>query len=201
MRRPTGGRAILHTDELTYSVSGPEENPILSGDILTSYKRISKAILAAVEQIGLVVKALPQEEAPVGTQPEPICFEVPSNYEITIDGKKLVGSAQSRRRGGVLQHGTLPLLGDLARITEALSFPDEASRNDAAQRVLRRAATIESGLGKPIPWQQAADAFQDTFSRTLNLELVPGELNADEIARAETLVQEKYGNLEWTQRI
>jgi lipoate-protein ligase A len=201
VRRPTGGRAILHTDELTYSVSGSEENPILAGDILTSYKRISKAILAAVEQIGLVVQALPTEKAPSGTEPEPICFEVPSNYEITVDGKKLVGSAQSRRRGGVLQHGTLPLYGDLARITQALSFPDEASRQAAAQRVLGRAATVESGLGKSISWQQAADAFQEAFSRTLNLALVPGELSAAELGRAEILVQEKYSSPEWTRRI
>ena len=125
VRRPTGGRAILHTDELTYSVCGPETDPVLAGDILSSYQRLSSAILSALQQIGLGVQALPKEKDDANTQPEPICFEVPSNYEITINGKKLVGSAQSRRKGGVLQHGTLPLTGDLARITQALNFPDE----------------------------------------------------------------------------
>ncbi|MEJ2486788.1 MAG: lipoate--protein ligase family protein, partial [Anaerolineales bacterium] len=115
VRRPTGGRAILHTDELTYSVCGPEDEPVLAGDILSSYKRLSSAILAAIEQIGISVQALPQEKNANSKSPEPVCFEVPSNYEITADGKKLVGSAQARRQGGVLQHGTLPLYGDLTR--------------------------------------------------------------------------------------
>ncbi len=201
VRRPTGGRAILHTDELTYSVCGPEDNPILTGDILSSYQRISKAILAAIERIGLGVEALPKEKSPSGSPQEPICFEVPSNYEITVNGKKLVGSAQARRKGGVLQHGTLPLFGDLARITEVLAFPDETSRQAAAERLLGRAATIASGLGKHITWKQAAAAFEEAFASTLNLELQPGELSPAELERARLLVQEKYGNPAWTQRI
>ena len=62
VRRPTGGRAILHTDELTYSVTGPQDEPILAGEIMSSYRRLSSAILAAVEQIGVGVQALPQEK-------------------------------------------------------------------------------------------------------------------------------------------
>ena len=89
VRRPTGGRAILHTDELTYSVCGPEHEPVLSGDILSSYQRLSAAILAALEHIGVGVQALPQEKNPVSKTPEPVCFEIPSNYEITADGDRI----------------------------------------------------------------------------------------------------------------
>ena len=201
VRRPTGGRAILHTDELTYSVCGSETEPALSGDIISSYQRLSSAILTALETIGLGVQALPQEKPAAGTEPEPVCFEIPSNYEITVNGKKLVGSAQSRRRGGVLQHGTLPLTGDLTRIVQALVFPDENARKTAGERLLSRAATVETALGADVSWDQAADAFSTAFAQTLNLELIPGELSPEEHNRAEQLVKERYGNPEWNHRI
>lgn len=198
VRRPTGGRAILHTDELTYSISGPEEDPVLEGDILSSYRRLSSAILAALEKIGLGVQAKPREHGKPNKQPVPVCFEVPSNYEITADGKKLVGSAQARRKGGVLQHGTLPLHGDLTRIVQALAFPDEETRQNAAERLLARATTVEDGIGEVISWEDAAEAFTNAFASTLNLRFIPAELTPAELARAEELLDEKYANPEWT---
>lgn len=200
VRRPTGGRAILHTDELTYSVCGPEDDPLLAGEILSSYQRISTAILAALQALGLGVQALPQEKSGSGT-PEPVCFEVPSNYEITYLGKKLVGSAQARRKGGVLQHGTLPLTGDLTWIVQALVFPDENTRQQAADRLLSRATTVAESLGQAVPWLQAALAFAESFARVHNLDLQAGELTPAELARAEHLVAEKYGNPAWTHRV
>lgn len=201
VRRATGGRAILHTDELTYSVCGQSSNPILAGDILTSYRRLSEAILLALEMIGLQVKALPKEDGPQGLQTDPVCFEVPSNYEITADGKKLVGSAQARRKNGVLQHGTLPLYGDLTRITRALVFETETQRTLAAQRLLERATTAESVTGVPVSWEQAAESFKRAFSKQLGIQFEPGELSTGELALAEELVESKYANPEWTLRL
>ena len=69
-----------------------------------------------------------------------MCFEVPSNYEITVQGKKLIGSAQARRKEGILQHGSLPLVGDLGRITQVLQFGSQdkaGSRGEAAERLKR----------------------------------------------------------------
>jgi len=201
VRRPTGGRAILHTDELTYSVCGPEHEPVLSGDILSSYKRLSAAILAALEHIGVGVQALPQEKNPVSKTPEPVCFEIPSNYEITANGKKLVGSAQARRQGGVLQHGTLPLYGDLARIVQVLRFPNPVSRAQAAERLLDRATTIQTALGRLVDWQLAADSFIRAFSETLKLELLPGSLTESEQLLAHQLLEEKYANPSWIKKL
>lgn len=199
VRRPTGGRAILHTDELTYSVAGPNTEPRLAGEILTSYRRLSEAILAALESLSLSVRVLPVEEGPEVPPTQPVCFEVPSKFEITVDGKKLVGSAQSRRKGGVLQHGTLPLTGDLARITEALAFPNEDARAQAAARLLDRAATVESALGRPVSWAQATQAFREGFQSVLNLAFEPGELTPWERERAEQLMAEKYARPAWTE--
>src|SRR5512135_748694 len=136
VRRPTGGRAILHTDELTYSVIGPADNPQLPGSILESYNRLACALLRAVRLLGVDAQSSPLSVELGGASHgsiNPVCFEVPSAYEITVAGKKLIGSAQARRKEGVLQHGSLPLTGDLRRITEALAFPDGASRTEAAQ--------------------------------------------------------------------
>lgn len=195
VRRPTGGRAILHADELTYSVTGPVSEPRLAGDIVTSYQRLSAAILKALETLGLAVNALPQPAASNGAAAEPVCFEVPSHYEITFGGKKLVGSAQARRKEGVLQHGTLPLAGDLTRITEVLTFETEEARQAAAARLLERATTVESALGQIVSWAMAAEAFQRAFGETLNLTLAAGELTAAEQARAEELAATRYAKL------
>jgi lipoate-protein ligase A len=200
VRRPTGGRAILHTDELTYSVCAPADEPRLAGSLLDSYNRLAGALLAAVKAIGLPVEMKEGTTEGSGSA-NPVCFEVPSTYEITVNGKKLIGSAQARRKEGVLQHGTLPLTGDLRRITQALVFPDEDSRQTAADRLLARATTVESVIGRVIPWESAAQAFVWAFEVALEMNLEPEELSPSEMARAEELVRQKYGHPEWTKRI
>lgn len=201
VRRPTGGRAILHTDELTYSVTAPMDEPIVAGSLLESYNRIAAALIHAARSVGLSVEV---KEAVPGVQSHaagPVCFEVPSAYEITVGGKKLIGSAQARRREGVLQHGSLPLTGDLGRITQALSFPDEAARQRAAERLLARAATVETALGRTVTWDTAAQAFVRAFETVLGLRLEAGELSPAERQRADELVREKYAHVSWTQRV
>lgn len=201
VRRSTGGGAILHTDELTYSVIGPADEPRLKGDILHSYQRLSRAILLALKNLGLPAESLPLSKPTHDTPPDPVCFEIPSHYEITLQGKKLVGSAQARKKGAVLQHGTLPLHGNLTRITQVLVYPNEEVRKDAAARLLSRATTVESAIGKIIDWDMAAAAFERAFSEALNLELTPAVLTQQERDRVEELIGEKFGNEEWTRRV
>jgi lipoate-protein ligase A len=200
VRRPTGGRAVLHTDELTYSVAGPLNEPRLAGTVLASYNRLAAALTEALRLLGLHVEVQEQSRRREGGGSNPVCFEMPSTYEITVGGRKLVGSAQARRREGVLQHGSLPLTGDLSRIVQALVFRDEASRSRAAARLLARAATVESALGRPVTWEEAAQAFAAAFGRVLGLDLRPDELSPAERSRAVGLVGEKYARPEWTGR-
>ncbi len=202
VRRPTGGRAILHTDELTYSVSAPPAEPRVAGSVLESYQRLAQALLQALHRLAVPAETEEKYTLPEDTNPKgPVCFEVPSNWEITVDGKKLIGSAQVRRQIGVLQHGSLPLHGDLARITQALAFPDESTRADAATRLIARATTVESALSRRVTWRQAADAMARAFQQTLNLELVRGDLTDGEKARARALMEEKYTHPAWTDRL
>jgi lipoate-protein ligase A len=202
VRRPTGGRAILHTDELTYSVTGPATDPRLAGSVLESYRTLSKAILAALQDLQIPAEANEKPVVAPGADPMgPVCFEVPSNYEITVGGRKLVGSAQARRKLGVLQHGSLPLYGDLSRITQVLIFQDETQRARAAERIWQRATTIEQALGQTVDWSQAARAFQAGFASILNLDLQPSELTLAEKDRATQLIDQKYAHPSWNERI
>lgn len=200
VRRATGGRAILHTDELTYSVTGSVDEPVLAGGVLESYNRIAQALSLAVKNLGLPVE-MKEGKANDKTLPNPVCFEVPSTYEITVGAKKLIGSAQARKKDGVLQHGSLPLTGDLTRICQALVFENESARENAAQRLLGRATTVESALGRAVPWDEAAAAFVHAFETQLGLCFERGELTESESRRAEELVKEKYDHPSWTERV
>jgi lipoate-protein ligase A len=202
VRRITGGRAILHTDELTYSVTGSTDEPVLAGGVLESYNRLSKALLHAVRALSLPVEVKEYENAGhASSVTNPVCFEVPSTYEITVNGKKLIGSAQARKKEGVLQHGSLPLTGDLTRICDALVFENESARQTAKERLLARATTVEAVIGAGSDWERAAQAFVGGFEAELGIQFKHGEMSQSEIQRAEELVNEKYAHASWTERI
>lgn len=187
VRRPTGGRALLHADELTYAVVAPADHPILSGGVLEGYRTLSRGLLAMLESLGLA----PDPPAAVGQSAEdranPVCFEVASAYELTVGGRKLIGSAQFRRRGAVLQHGSLPLGGDITRVVRALHFAGAGERSQAAERLRRHATTLEAEVGRRVSWEEAAEAMTQGFAQGLGLRFSTGELAAGEIKRAKAL--------------
>ena len=224
VRRPTGGRGILHVDELTYSVIAPQVEPRVAGGIVESYRHLSAGLMRGLERLGVKNLAADQRTAPLlaggaeggqslplagraegSTTPPlvggagggkgPVCFEIPSDYEITAGGRKLVGSAQMRTQSTVLQHGALPLYGDITRICPLLT-----SRPDPA-RVRARATTAEEALGRPVTWDEAADALAAGFAEPLNLHLKPGVLTDEERAWAEELRAEKYATEKWTEHV
>ena len=202
VRRATGGRAILHTDELTYSVIAPTDEPRVEGSILESYNRLAQALLLAVKSLEIPVEIKETvSHASSVTYTNPVCFEVPSSYEITVNGKKLIGSAQARKKEGVLQHGSLPLTGDLTRICQALTFENESARENVSKRLLERAITAEFALGRAVSWEDAAQAFIHAFEAQLGLSLKRGELSESESRRADELVREKYDHVSWTERV
>jgi lipoate-protein ligase A len=204
VRRITGGRAILHTDELTYSVIGPYDEPRLAGGVLESYLCISKALLTCVRKLGIDARTVEQkiQSGESLKNKEPVCFEVPSNYEITSHGKKLIGSAQARKKKGILQHGTLPLYGDLTRILEVLNDPGiEENLSEPKQRILERATTVENVIGRRISWDEAVQSMIQAFEETLNITFIESEPTLDELKRTEELIKVKYSHPDWTGRI
>jgi len=199
VRRPTGGRAILHTDELTYSVIGPKTDPRLEGGLMDSYRRLSEALYKSLLILDLPVE-IHQGKNPQAHH-QPVCFENPSDFEITVGGKKIIGSAQARKKDALLQHGSLPLSGDLTRITEVLKYPSLEERKKAARALMGKATTAALILGKDIQWMEAARAFIQGFSRTLYLELTEDRLTVYENDLVEEFLQDQYDNESWTRQI
>jgi lipoyl(octanoyl) transferase len=199
VRRPTGGRAILHADELTYSVALLQGDSRVTSDVVESYRRLSVGLLAGLRHLGVAAVQAVGQRKPVADLAA-ICFETPSDYEITAGGRKLIGSAQWRARGGVLQHGTLPLHGDLTRIVAYLALPD-AEREIQRQGLRSRAITLEEALGQALPFSQVAQALAGGFAQALNLTLVPSGLTAYERALAAELSPSRYAASDWTARV
>lgn len=195
VRRSTGGKAILHGNEITYSIALPRDHELAQGDVVESYRRISEALLAGLRDLGLTPQSEKQAKGNRGLGP--VCFEVPSHYEITADGKKLIGSAQVRRKIGILQHGTLPLHGDIALICDALVYPDEAAREAAKTIVRERATTLEEVAGYPISWDEAAAAIVRSFAETFEIEFTDSTLSDDEHHAVQVLVKEQYAHPDW----
>ncbi len=200
VRRMTGGRAILHVDELTYSVALPHDHPLVMGTILDSYRRLSSALLCALEILGLQANADKRIEAP-GASTGPVCFEVPSNYEITATGKKLIGSAQVRKHNAALQHGSLPLFGDLGRICDVLAFRNEDARQDSRKRVGQRATTLQDALQRLVTWEEAASAVRKAFMETFSLKLQESKLTPAEVQRSRELRRARYACNDWTDKL
>jgi len=199
VRRPTGGRAILHTDELTYSLVAPPDHPLLSGMVLESYLRVSVGLVAGLARLGIRAEPAPGVSRP-GPDVSAACFEVPSAYEIVADGRKLLGSAQSRRAKVVLQHGSLPLRGDLTRLVECLALPSATEREALRRSLTEHAATVEQLTGRQVSYEEAVEAMIAGFTSALELSVTPGALSDAETAWAVELVFQKYGNREWTER-
>jgi len=199
VRRPTGGRSILHTDELTYSISLLQTDPRARGGIVESYRRLSEGLLAGLHRLGVDARQAVGHEQGDG-EPTAVCFETPSHYEITVAGRKLVGSAQSRVRGGVLQHGTVPLSGDLGRVVDYLAFSD-TERQVQRRRLHQRAVTMEEATGSILPFDKVAKALAQGFAEALNLTLVPGELSPHERALSAEIRERVYAAPDWTARL
>ncbi len=199
VRRMTGGTAVLNRDELTYMVAVPAGEVRFSGTVAESYRGVSEALLQALRQLGVRgAKASGRRKGGSRSRLTPrsvVCFEIPSDYEITVGTRKLVGSSQMRVRGGILQHGSLPLTGDIADISRFLK-----ARPDPA-RIRSRAVPLDAVVGHAMTWEEVADAVIAAFEHVLNITLVESPLLPPERERLDALIAEKYGNETWTRRL
>ncbi len=201
VRRPTGGRAVLHIDEVTYMVCAPEEESRVKGGVLESYRRLSAGLLAALRLMGLEPERAQSYYEDRG-EAGPACFDGPSDYEITLGQRKLIGSAQMRKKGIVLQHGALPLWGDITRVAEALAFDLPGQRLALKNRLRWRATALDEALGgRQLAWEEAAAYLRQGFASALNLSWQETPLTPAESARAAQLQAEKYAHPSWNKRL
>ena len=170
----------------------------VAGDILTSYRRLSTGLVAGLRSLGCDVTQSDPVTHSDSDDVSAACFQVSSNYEVTASGRKLVGSAQVRREGVVLQHGSLPLMGDVSRLAEVLNL--EKRDRDRLRITLReRAITLDEAVGRHVPFTEVADALAKGFSQALNLDLEQEALSTDEQEAAQRL-RSRYSGGEWTYR-
>lgn len=196
VRRPTGGRALLHHREVTYSVTAPDVAPL--GE---SYRAINRLLLEALARLG--VSARPAERVGRPLRPEgSACFAEPAAGELVVDGAKLVGSAQLREEGALLQHGSILIADDQPLIASLRSAPSDASvrpggRADReADRPTAPAATIEGVLGRRVAADEVEQAIATAFTGSIRVEPFDEALLRPDLARLVIA----FADPEWTWR-
>ena len=196
VRRPTGGRAILHDRELTYSVALPASLLGHDAGILPSYRRLSLALQAGLQRLGIDVSLAPESEAPTRAVHGPACFDRPSAHEILLRGRKVVGSAQVRRAGALLQHGSIVIEPRIETLVACLRL-DEDPMTVARRLGGRVAGLAEAGRFEPA---SIAGAIAEAFAREFDVQLGPGRLTEGESRATGLLVRSKYQSPDWTRR-
>ncbi len=187
VRRPTGGGTVLHECERTYAVIGALGDPPLSGGVIATYRTISEALARALGLLGLLV--VPVEPVPGAPKEAPsACFERLGAWELAAKGRKLVGSAQARRRGALLQHGSIPLRADPERLAAILGSPVDGSKF----------TDLESARGAAIDEASVDRACVSGFEETFGATMIPGSLTEGEALRAAELRCWKYDSIAWT---
>ena len=189
VRRPTGGSAIYHDGaerELTYSVVATNEDLGVSADVLEAYRWIARALARGLRSLGVPAEivAVPRAKG----QAPAFCFARTGRYEIEVDRKKLVGSAQRRRGRCFLQHGSVLLGADEPRLR--VLFP--TTRDPMASMT-----TLEAALGRRPTFEEVAGALGAAFEAEHGLTLRPGGLSEEEHALVKRLVADKYASDAW----
>jgi len=180
VRRFTGGGAVLHDEdgEVTYSVAAPAVGPLRS--IEESYRVLCTAVARALQRLGV-----PAEYSPPN--------------DVVAAGRKVSGNAQARRRGALLQHGTILYNADKELMERLLRAPREKLESHGARSIADRVVNISELLGRSVEPHEIARALTDAFSETLGLEAVPGWYTVEEMRRAWVL-KKRYRSREWLLR-
>jgi len=164
VRRITGGRAVLHYDELTYSVIARSDSDLFPNDILGTYKVIATGLLAGLRELGIIAEMVSRSGRHAGMvksgPQEPACFSSPSWYELLVKGRKIIGSAQRRVGGAFLQHGSILIGYDPALESEIIPG---GGMKDAV-------TCIRAELGREVGLDEVKRAFRDGFTRALGME-------------------------------
>lgn len=201
VRRPTGGRAVLHDNEITYCVVGATSSGPFAGGLMDCYKRIAECLGRGLRRVGVPQSGLTLAPAHrrLGAGRQPACFFVTAAFEIMYDGKKLVGSAQRRAGEVFLQHGSIPIRIDRRLINQVLNLGRNGQEPPEREPVAGPTC-LEEVLGRQVSFEEAKDAIIEGFAEALGACVNRSNLNANERALAERLSKSRYGCDEWNLR-
>jgi lipoate-protein ligase A len=183
-RRPTGGRCVFHAREIAYSLIGPVYDSVFGGSIMETYRAVSMVFCKALKDLGYHAELSPGKigSGRPGSSPSP-CFASTSRYEVTIDGRKVIGSAQRRVGNFFLQQGSILIGNGHERIVAYLKDRRQASLY--AEALDRHSITLESTGHAPVTLAEIKTSMENNFLQTLNGHLINAEPACDEIAEAE----------------
>lgn len=198
VRRLSGGRAVLHHRELTYSVTAPENNRVIGGTVTQTYLAVSRGIVAGLRKLGIPAElSAGQKTKGVITA---ACFDSPSRYEVAVFGKKIVGSAQTRKNAGILQHGSVVIENETDLLFSCLRFETEEARETGKNYFIHKAASLADILGYPPEFREVADALTRSFTTEFGVSLTPHQLSDAEMAEALELCRSKYDTDAWNKK-
>jgi lipoate-protein ligase A len=178
VRRITGGGAVFHEHELTYSIVISEEHPQIPKNIMDSYGRICGAIIKGLKEINIESKYMPIND-------------------IIAGNRKISGNAQTRKMQTVLQHGTILTDVDVDKMFSVLKVPNEKIKDKLISDVKQRVTSIKHIINKNIPFNDVAIAMRKGFEKEFNVELVEGELTEEEISLADEFERECFSSEKW----
>ena len=176
IRRLTGGGAVFHEFEITYSVC--VDSNTFPNNILETYKIISEGIIEGLKNLNLFAEFKPIND-------------------ILVNGKKISGNAQTRRFSGILQHGTILCDVNVEKMFSLLKVPDEKIKDKKIQEVKQRVTSIKNELGHEVNNEEVKNALAIGFSKSLKIEFEESKLTDDELQLAEKVKKEKYSTNEW----
>ena len=195
VRRPTGGKAVLHERELTYAVVAGSDTDFFPPDILKTYLVIGRCLAEGLAGVGIRAEMKEDGRRPPGGALQSACFSFPSRYELLVGDRKICGSAQMRSQGAFLQHGSLLTAFDPLRTCEIM-LPHRRLEKEADR--LRNAVTsVAEQAGPALDEEGLRRALREGFERTLGIRLRDGMLTPGEQALRDELVEKKYGREEW----
>lgn len=199
IRRLTGGRAVFHDQELTYSLVVNEAAAYIPQTVTKSYCFFSRAIIAGLATLGIDAQMQYPEllRKKSHTSRSAACFDAPSHYEITVAGRKLVGSAQVRRDGVLLQHGSILLSLQPERIAEVLQ-PSEVGCNETlAEKLADQAIGLDEIMGGLVDPVDLASAIRSGFEEQCGINFRADLRTESEQNRIDELVANKYSAKAW----
>lgn len=202
VRRPTGGRAVLHDDELTYSVIVKESHEQMPATVTEAYRVISQGLLEGFRSLELNADfSIPRtdlEKAELRNPRSAVCFDAPSWYEMVVNGKKIAGSAQTRQKGIILQHGSLIRTIDENKLFDMFKFPNERLRNRMQKGFKEKAVPLADLMEELVTVETMKNHFKAGFEKALQIYLQPYQLSSIQLKEVEELAASKYDTKEWT---
>ncbi len=200
IRRPTGGRGVLHQKELTYALVAPQDF-FPDGGVLPTYRIIAEGLVQGLRRLGVAgCLTTPRTRTSPGTRGQngaAACFLASSWYEITVEGRKLIGSAQRRLKGYILQHGSILRAADYEAILELFPAPNAGSSIKLKERIRNKITSLGELLDRELPLEYLKQQLREGFAQALAVEFVADEPTAYERQLARRLYEQKYSTPLW----